>query len=288
MAWAAPRPDGSGLDVGATSTSGVRSAVPLEYGGIPVEVIAGGEAEAASRDVDYSPFVAGADMVHRIDANYVGFCTSAFAFNHFDLATRTVQERMFTADHCIHTGDSVWRTGRNLANAELGTNALAVSEQNDIAAIGGQDYDPYLYWGPNTSNSVAAIFGYVTPIVGASVCYSGAPSGTVCYNTITHTEVQINYQLADGPHTYYGLTRTVQDTGISAVGNGDSGGPAVVIATGGYPYAIGIISGMQNAGSSCQGDPSSDNRQCSATAFFAPVANYFKLAANELDSIQTY
>lgn len=288
VSWAAPRPDGSGLDVGVNPTAAARSSAPAVYNGIPVTVVNDGEAVPATRDVDYSPFIAGADMIHRIDDQYVGYCTTAFAFNHFDLPTRTYVERMFTADHCVRDGNSEWHTGRSLGNAQVGTTVAAVTEQSDIGALGGQDYDPYLYWGANTSNGAVAVFGYVTPIVGAAVCYSGAPSGTVCGNTVTHTDVNVAY--GDWPNQlfYNGLTRTVQDDGISAAGNGDSGGPVVVIATGGYPYAAGIISGMSSAGDSCEGDPSTTTRKCSATLYFAPVSDYFGLAANELDYIQTY
>jgi len=288
VSWAAPRPDGSGLDVGVNPTTAARSAAPEAYDGIPVTVVSDGEAVAASRDRDYSPFIAGADMIHRIDDQYVGYCTTAFAFNHFDVPTSTNVERMFTADHCVRNGESEWHTGRNLGYAQVGATVSAVTEQSDIGALGGQDYDPYVYWGANTSNSAVAVFGYVTPIVGASVCYSGAPSGTVCGNAVTHTDVDVAYGTWPNQLFYDGLTRTVQDAGISAAGNGDSGGPVVVIATGGYPYAAGIISGMSNAGDSCQGDPSTTTRKCSATLYFAPVADYFNLAANELDTIQTY
>ena len=76
----------------------------------------------------------------------------------------------------------MWRTGRSLANPIVGTAVSTFTPQSDIKALSGGDYRPYMYYGANTSNSAVAIFGYVTPIVGANVCYGGAPSGTVCGN----------------------------------------------------------------------------------------------------------
>lgn len=285
ISWAGPRADGSGLDVGVqnlTTSAAARTAQQPEYAGVPVTLVTDGEVARASRDYDLSPFMAGADMVRDAGGGYVSYCSTAFAFTHMDLATGVVSERLFTADHCGPTG-AVWRTGRSLANPIVGTSESTFTAQNDLKSLSGGDYRPYMYYGANTSNSAVAIFGYVTPIVGAIVCYGGAPSGTVCGNEVTHTGLTVSYT---GAGTYQDLTRTVQTSGTPAVGNGDSGGPAFVIATGGYVYAAGIISGMSGAGSTCTGDASTATRKCSATVFFAPVVDYFQY--NEPDSIQTY
>lgn len=285
VTWAGPRPDGSGLDVGvatAPTAAAAKGAQQQTYVDVPVTVTVDSDVVPASRDYDVSPFIAGADMIRDAGGGYVSYCSTAFAFTHMDLTTRVVTERMFTADHCGPTG-AVWRTGRNLGNPIVGTAQSTFTPQADIKAMSGGDYNPYMYYGANTSNSAVAIFGYVTPIVGAIVCYSGAPSGTVCGNEVTHTDLVVSY---GGSLTYEGLTRTVQTSGTPAVGNGDSGGPAFVIASGGYVYAAGIISGMSGAGTSCTGDPSTTSRKCSATVFFAPLVDYFQY--NEPDTIQTY
>lgn len=284
VTWAGPAPDGSGIEIGvdAAPTAPATQAEIATFDGVPVTVVDEGGATAASRNVDASPFMAGADMIRDAGGGYVSYCTTAFAFNHYDQPSSTVTERIFTADHCTSTGQ-VWLTGRNLNNPTVGTSVSVTTQQNDLKALSGQDYRPYMYYGANSSNSAVAIFGYVTPIVGATICYSGAPSGTVCGNQVTNTGVTVSYS---GAGTYLNLTRTVQTDGTPAVGNGDSGGPAFVIATGGYVYAAGVISGMQNAGTTCTGDASTDTRKCSATAFFAPIGDYF--AFNPLDSIQTY
>lgn len=95
---------------------------------------------------------------------------------------------------------------------------------------------------------------------------------------MTHTDVTVNYGYN---LTYQHLTRTVQQTGLSAVGNGDSGGPVFLINQGGMVYATGVISGMSNAGTDCQGDPSSSTRKCSTVGFYAPVQEYFRFHVSD-------
>jgi hypothetical protein len=279
VAWAAARPDGSGIDIGLDGAS-TRS-TPYKvgtYDGIPITVVDTDGVEPASRNYDAGPeYIAGADMVRNAAPGYVSFCTTAFAFHAFDGVTQTYSEKLFTADHCGATGD-VWHTGRNTGNPEIGTGQGLATEQTDIMAIRGKDYAPYVYYGDNNSNTAVAVRGHVTPIAGASVCYSGAPSGTVCNNSVTHTDVTVNYGYN---LTYQHLTRTVQQTGLSAVGNGDSGGPVFLINQGGMVYATGVISGMSNAGTDCQGDPSSSTRKCSTVGFYAPVQEYFRFHVSD-------
>lgn len=289
VTWAAPDPTGAGLDVGVDKVDSGRTAPDsaarapeaaeptTAAGGIPVTVVEEATVELASRDLDSSPFSAGADMVVDAGGGYVGFCSTSFAF------ISGGQERLFTADLCGSTGQ-VWRTGRSLSNAVLGT--MTAPAQNlptyDIATISGGDYRGRVYTGPNTSNTTIAVAGYTAPVVNQILCYSGAPSGTVCNNRVTHTGLTINY----GPgYVYDGITRTVQLNGQPAVGNGDSGGPVYAPTSDGRATAVGVISGISGGGSACTGDPSSANRSCSATALFAPVSEYFK--ANPNDRIHT-
>lgn len=72
---------------------------------------------------------------------------------------------------------------------------------------------------------------------------------------------------------------SVQQDGISAAGNGDSGGP-VVAARNGYAYAAGIISGILGRGNNCQGVPATETRKCSATVITAPVHAFFNANPN--------
>ncbi|GMA33307.1 trypsin-like serine protease [Litorihabitans aurantiacus] len=292
--WAAPSPAGSGLEIGVeiataqqggdSPSSAPQSEAPAETpAGIPVEVVEEAPVELASRDLDSSPFSAGADISRLGDQpGRINLCSTSFAFTH-TLAGGATEERLFTADHCGATGQT-WHTGRSLSNPVVGTmTAPAPGVPNaDIATIGGQDYAARSYRGPNTSAETLSVSGYSTAIVNSTLCYSGAPSGTVCDNRVQNVGLTIDY---GSGFVYENLTRTTQVAGIPAAGSGDSGGPVYALTEDGRASAVGVISGISNGGSRCSGDPSSQSRQCSRTAFFAPVDEYF--ANNPQASILT-
>ncbi len=279
VSWAAPRADGSGLDVGVESaTTAARSSGRLTFQGIPLTVVEVGKVNEASRNYDAGPeYIAGADMSSESPsgANCIKVCSTAFAFQHH--TGTSYQERLFTAAHCAGGPSPTWHTGKSLSNPEIG-DMTSIATDTDIVSLAGKDYASYMYHGDNNSNSAVKIRGYVTPIVGGFICYSGAPSGSVCGNEITHTDVAASYG-------YSGLVRTEHYLATPAIGNGDSGGPAYAVTSQGYAYAIGVISGMSNAGSNCTGDPATSSRQCSSIALFAPVANVFGF--NPFDYLQT-
>ena len=106
-------------------------------------------------------------------------------------------------------------------------------------------------------------------MVGADWCFSGSYSGTHCYNEITQTNVYADY---GGPVTVGPLVETQNWQGIISAGNGDSGGPAYryMDATSNGVFATGIISGIRNYGSTCNGIQY-EGRKCSATALISPI-----------------
>jgi hypothetical protein len=273
VAWAGVKPDGSGVDVGVVEEPSLRAQSAQKVGGIPVSVVVDGEAEPTSRDYDAGPeFIAGADMSRpSTTAGRIQVCSTSFAL--YGFYNGTWEEQLFTADHCIASGGvgTTWRTGRYIDSPVIG-NHITGGTETDIGKIRGKDYAGYMYLGPNTSNTAALVRGYWAPVVGSWVHYSGAPSGTVYNNQITHTNLTVNY----GNVTYPNLVRTVQRDGDPAVGNGDSGGPVFALNSNGQVLATGVISGMSNATGTCAGDPAvAGGRQCSATAFFAPLSAYF-------------
>lgn len=279
----APRTDGSGLEVGVDTTKAPNresAKTSTEAGGIPLTMRPGGEAETASRDFDAGPdFIAGADITTPVPGG-VRACSSSFAI--FAYYGGSWEEQLLTAHHCANgSSTGTWKAGNYTNSPVIGTD-IASPAASDIAVIRGKDYAPYMYYGPNTSNVAVAIFGYAVPIVGATVCYSGAPTGTVCNNEVTHVNVTVSYPGL----TYSNQVRTVQRLGTPAAGNGDSGGPVFGVNASSQALAVGVISGMQNASANCTGDPATSTRSCSATLFYAPVVDHF--ASTGIDDILTY
>ncbi len=272
VSWAAPKPDGSGIDVGLVSAPKAPRAMPaMTFDGIPVSTEVTGHAVVASRDYDFPPFIAGADMNRdAAQANYISICTTAFA------VVKLGVESLLTADHCARGGGgATWRTSNQYSNAlEIGNHPGILPAPElipDITTITGKDYAPYMYYGPNTSNSFVAVSGSWNPILDTYVHYSGARSGSIYNNRVTHTGVAVRY---NDSGTYAGLVRTVQIYDIPAVGNGDSGGPAFALTSSGQVLAAGIISGMDAPTTNCSGDPGVDGRVCSKTVFLQPVVPY--------------
>jgi hypothetical protein len=274
VAWAAPQPDRSGIDVGLVEAPQKRSATDSDsFEGIPVATEVTGPPEAASRDWDAGPaYIAGADMNRdSATAGYIAICTTSFA-----VRSALNVKSLLTADHCARGGGgNTWRTTNQYSNTPaIGSHPLVLPAPGfnpDAVLISGQDYGPYMYYGPNTANTAASVQGTYSPIVGGYVHYSGARSGSVYNNLITHTGLTVNY---DPGLTYSGLARTVQNSGIPAVGNGDSGGPVFALNANGQVLATGIISGMEAPTTTCNGDPGINGRQCDDVAFFAPVVPY--------------
>lgn len=276
VSWAAPRADGSGievaLDVEPSALRSLEHSMAAQRSAIPVTLQSEKRPEAASRLLDSEPFWAGADWVRTWSEGgqtWLGFCTTSFAIG--KMVGGSLVSEMLTADHCGPGGATV-HTSRTPTNPQLGTLQGASSGGSDIMRIVGKSYQPVVYVGYRYQNDATGVAGWVTPILNGYVCYSGAPSGIVCGNKMTQLNITVAYGLTQ---IYFGLTRTSQVDGISAAGNGDSGGPVLAVADG-KAYAMGVISGMTGSSPhTCQGLPGAvGGRECSSELFFAPVGQF--------------
>ncbi|MFD6138595.1 hypothetical protein [Promicromonospora sp. NPDC060271] len=270
VSWAAPTPDHSGIDVGLVTAPRTRATSTLD--GIPVSTQIEGAAEPASRDLDVSPFKAGAEMSRSAAVPPSAWrCSTSFA-----VVNASGVERLLTAHHCAlpDTQQRTWRTGNFTNSAEVGVHPLGLTAPigiDDIVRLSGEDYSGQVYVGSNTSNTTERVTGSIAPIVGQFVSYSGGRSGEVGGNRITHTDLTVEYE---GVGTYGDQARTVQRSGNPAAGNGDSGGPVIAFTSSGQLRAAGVISGMTGAGNVCPGDPAGSGRQCSDTLFYNPLTAY--------------
>ncbi|QNE15149.1 hypothetical protein [Pseudarthrobacter sp. NBSH8] len=219
--------------------------------------------------------------------DYYNICTTGFGVGFMNGST--LETRNLTADHCGPTGStgSIWRTGMSSTSPMLGLFVATNSGGSDLKLIqppappagAPVHFGGVIYHGDRYSNLGMGIKGAVPPILNDYWCTSGSRSGMVCINKVTSINASVCYGgLGIGP-CYSQLAFSVQQDGISAAGNGDSGGP-VVAQRKGYAYAAGIISGMQNAGDNCEGFPSTPTRKCSATIITAPVQAFFNANPN--------
>lgn len=271
IASAGPLPDGSGIKVSVEGSPLARSSVvpPADLSPFPLQVAVEDRPEVASRQYDgEAPHWGGAVMsTPAAEAGKVNLCTTGFGVGY--MSGTDIVSSMITADHCGTTG-SQWRTGNYSDSPILGTMQNTSAVGTDIKRLAGAPFGPVIYGGPWNSNSGIGIKGAIPPILNDYWCYSGAPSGQVCNNKVTQLNMTTCYSVTQ---CYRNQVYSEQMDGIPAVGQGDSGGPAIAPRNG-SAYAVGIISGIRNAGTVCNANM--DGRLCSKYVIAAPVEGFFQ------------
>lgn len=186
---------------------------------------------ANSRTADSAPWYGGNRI---INASTGSACTSGFG-----VAAGSARY-VLTAGHCgtaaykvgSLTVGSTWK--RSYANNGLDGQAISAS------SVAGRVWSGCL----SCSGSVA-IKGSWSAASGDNLCYSGSVSLWVCTNRVDVTN-QCAYFSDTGKTTCH-LTRTLQQSGLSASQPGDSGGPVVYSASSSTAYAAGIIVGRNGS-----------------------------------------
>ncbi|MDQ1217951.1 S1 family peptidase [Microbacterium arborescens] len=271
---ATPALDGSRIDlVLEESSQQLRAAPALPDIGIPLSFDYGPRAVPTMRNHEPSP-----PSVQRFSGAHMhggGWsCTTGFR------VTRNSNPGMVSADHCSLPGPvgTQWyyNTTSNhfIGQAQGQIMPSGPGYRPDLASWTGGGTGPLvpgIFIGTNTvaGSGVYPISGAVSTPVGATVCYSGSPSGTVCGNTVTNVNVTLCY---GGDYGCYDNLTITNNAGAPAAGQGDSGGPAYSTSAG-VVYAAGIISGILDATTTCTGD--SGGRLCSPRVAFAVINDVF-------------
>lgn len=274
-----PAADGTSITVGVeeSPTARLRSlAAPDTLFGVPVEFKAEERAQTTTRVQTLAPVAAGGYMSGPTSGE-VRSCTTGYPVMRY----QDGQYNMITADHCTDIQGAEWKWGGG--SHSVGSSTFQAPGGTDLELfIEPASLSTWLFYGSHT-NAVSAlpIRGYVSPVGGNSVCYSGSRSGLVCANTLENSDT---YNCISFLQCYW--TRwTTQVDGTPAAGNGDSGGPVFVPLI--RPddntigaYGIGIISMIPYPSPAvCTGDPGTgtspdEGRKCSANVGFAPLSRW--------------
>jgi hypothetical protein len=276
---AQPAKDGSTITLGVETLPGARGRtgagddVPALRSSIPLTIEEAPELATSMRNIGYyANFFSGAISTRPASSTSMQLCTTGFAIAHLS----TGQPGMLSAEHCGrgNIGSTWYYSTVQVKEASLGQyqGMLGgnVGHVDTGIWLGGNldAFYPAVFTGGNDGNStLTAIRGAVVPVIGASVCYSGARSGSICGNRIEATGQLTCYSASQ---CYANQSITQQISNVPAVGNGDSGGP-VYQSINGQPHGAGIISGIVNGGKACSGDPGDASRSCSTKAIFAPL-----------------
>lgn len=241
---------------------------------VEVTIDIGPPVEAAVRNHAANPSTFGGAVMRRTGTTAI--CTTGFRMTQISGNVPV----MGSAHHC-HEGveNQAWHY------TSLPDPVYPVANATSIYGPGLSNGDVSVWKGPMADHMLPAIFigdhtvagsglygirGALASPVGATVCYSGSLSGTMCNNTIQATGLTVCY--GGGLPCYNNIVRTEQATGMPAAGRGDSGGP--VYRTNNGIYAAGIISGIVNATPTCSGEPGSsapNGRICSPIVLYAPI-----------------
>lgn len=272
-----PAPDGASITIGVQSDSAyLRRSTPLpqEILDVPVTFVPEERADTTTRVRNLSPLVSGGYMQGPGSAGTFA-CSTGFPV----LRYQDSQYNMLTADHCTDLQGAEWTWG-------TGTHSVGSST---FQAPGGTDLELFIEpdslstWvfsgGHADVTTVLPIRGYVAPVGGNNVCYSGSRSGLVCSNVLDSADT---YNCVAVLQCYW-VRWSTQSAGNSAAGNGDSGGPVILLArresdntVGAYGLgAISMIPG--DSGPNCLGDPGSaadGGRKCSPRVAFAPLSRW--------------
>lgn len=251
------RVDGSGLDIELMPSSVVaefdasraragqaalRPAEPMIAGlklAIPARISVATEAVSpmVTRLADSPPWNGGDRYTMRTTHGTDLLCTTGFGVN---ASGRTW---ILTAAHCGSLGDTAYQgLFPDAANRRMGP---VNSDQwaYDMLLIDTSGWHLIFDGSPTTSRTKNVnSWGYFAS--GELVCQSGATSGTICnLRTGSSTNVRMGCCDSDGDsgYTVYGLIRTDQIDGSTAVRGGDSGGPVFTLDGAGV-RAKGIVS----------------------------------------------
>jgi hypothetical protein len=212
-----PLGDGSGLKV-STADERTLDAVRAVTGDLPLTADLSRPA-LASRQVSSPPHYGGAAFTKPLGDGYYSFCTTGFTINH-----PRAGKRMLTAGHCGDNGDTVYNgTGATVMGTVSGDNNTKDTMIINTNAAGRIYVDGY---NSNTSKPVKMAFGSYEDTL---VCTSGAMTGEHCKIRITNIGMTINVGYLIHP-----VVMAVHDDHLTAVGEGDSGGPVVSQDSGGF------------------------------------------------------
>ncbi len=274
VVMATPSLDGERIDLVLDDAKRTKAEPSLPDVGIAVSVEYGPALEPATRNHAPNP---PSDPARYSGAYMHGSAACTTGFRGTKISDGTAA--MLSANHCESTIGQQWYystlTTHTIGQYQ-GTNPPpTMNGLPDVAIWSGSgtaQMTAGIFIGNNTVSGsyLYAIRGVMGTTVGASVCYSGSRSGTVCGSQVTAVNVTACY--TGMSFCYDRLARTLQGGGLPAAGQGDSGGP--VYGTSGGPYAVGIISGLINGTSNCTGD---QGRLCSADLLYAPITDAFDL-----------
>jgi len=250
VATAAPKADGSGLEVTVTTPQRTGTDA-MDTARVPLSVTNGQRPQNMySRQNDVPLFWGGSRY-----NSPVGGCSNGFALS----VPGSANVYEISAGHCGDNGQGATIPGQPSPTGTItaDNNARDTLAINYPAGVGGAIYN-----GPFNSSTGVGVGGAVADFVGNFVCTGGASSGEHCNIQVQAVDQFVNVGYIIGPET-----RAALPAGQCAVAPGDSGGPAYSYRSDGRVDARGTISAGITGTATCPGIVPNG----SSTVWYAPL-----------------
>src|SRR5215475_2046074 len=250
VATAAPKADGSGVEVAVTTTR--RSATDvLGTARVPLTVTAGQRPHTMFSRQNDIPWFWGGSRYN----TPVGGCSNGFALS----VPGSANVYEISAGHCGDNGQGATIPGQP---SPTGTITADNNARDTLAISYPAGVYGAIYNGPWNSSTGVGVGGAVADFVGNFVCTGGASSGEHCGIQVQAVDQFVNVGYIIGPET-----RAALPAGQCAVAPGDSGGPAYSYRADGRVDARGTISSGITGTATCPGVVPNG----SSTVWYAPL-----------------
>ena len=267
-----PKPDGTGLNVGVSSSGSFLTASALSTK-VPVDLTVEEQPRAVDRANDVEPYWGGAyyERWNFAGTEFMNTCSNAFAVRSAD----QINYSMLTAAHCSEPGDP--GCARNLQGTVMGC-FYHRDRAHDVSLYATSSAQGRMFDGGAVNESgqfskrVAGSQGNET---GDMVCTSGAYSGAICGIRVAEVGMTIT---VGGFGEVRDIVRGEQQNLRAPVGNGDSGGPVFSLVGSDAVNARGTITAIssnQAEWGACSGVPGVPNdqngRHCSWKFYYPDI-----------------
>jgi hypothetical protein len=182
-----------------------------------------------SRGFDHSPFLGG-DFIGHLMGSSIALCTDSWPIS---IGSK---HYITTAGHCGNNGAS-WRNTTLNKNSQLvgSQKHVGTAIRNDLHTTKHLDAQllptgnmPDIWSGKVFNNNLVHVTAHLIPPAGTKVCDDGAYEGNVCGAVLSKSHYNGCVQSPDGQMCH--LFQASLPKGHVLIGQGDSGGPDIVVA----------------------------------------------------------
>jgi len=258
-----PKVDGSGLSIKVSARTPqstlelLKSSLKVPY---DLSVKEPSHFDAFNKTNDIAPFWGGARIIWQP--------TGAMCSDGFAVKPSGEPAKLITAGHCTPWG-STFDNFTDGGGDVMGT-ASHQAHFRDTVLIDTKSAGRIYVGNFNSSNS-RAVKDWFPSFVGDSVCRSSAFSNQMCGLKVVAVSQSVTASSDEGTWSVSPMVEAEQQSGLSAGGNGDSGGSVFSFRSDGGVNARGTESADDDSEVPCTGVPTQKGRSCTTGVFYSDI-----------------